>query len=218
MVLMAKVDDYEVLRDFLIDLRAAERYKRTDAFMFNHANQVPPALRGELIQAIQAVMHLDCDRRDTCAPDVQIACHKANSVALLIIVRGCTWDLLKLEVAVKSIMYFAKKASPRKSRVLADLCLLYSPLAWKFGGRTNLDRLYLEDALTSPVISLDDVQSWEVDEIPSLNRLLMDSSGKHPLFSYTARFSHSADAAQSWVSDAARQPRSGASEAWLLLG
>ncbi len=52
MVLMTKVDDYEVLRDFVIDLEAAERYQDTNAYMFNHANQVPPTLRGELIQAI----------------------------------------------------------------------------------------------------------------------------------------------------------------------
>ncbi len=106
---------------------------------------------------------------------MQIACHKAHSVALLIIVRGCTSDLLKLEVAAKSVLYFAKKASRAQGRLLADLCLLYSPLAWKFGGRTNLDRFYLEDAVASPVVSLDDIQSLKVDEIPSLNKLLMDS-------------------------------------------
>lgn len=125
-------------------------------------------------------MHLDRVRRDTCSPDVQIMCDKAKSATLLIIVRGCTSDLLKLEVATKAIMYFARKASPSNCKLLADLCLLYSPLTWKVGGRTNLDKFYLEQALESPIVQLHDVLDWKVEQIPSLNMLLRDSTGKHP--------------------------------------
>lgn len=95
------------------------------------------------------------------------------------VVRGCTSDLLQLEVATKTILHFAKRASRRQCRFMADLCLLYSPLAWEIGERTNLDKYFLEEAMTNPIVSLHDMLEWKVDEIPRLNEVLWDGFGKH---------------------------------------
>lgn len=52
MVLHAKADDLEVFRDFVIDFEVARKYEGTEGYVYNHDNQVPYNLKGELIQAI----------------------------------------------------------------------------------------------------------------------------------------------------------------------
>jgi hypothetical protein len=97
----------------------------------------------------------------------------------MIVVRGCTEDLLKLEGAVKTILYFAKKASSSPYRFNADLCLFYSALTWEANSRTNLDKIFIEEAMTFPIILCDYVISWNIEGIRSLNELLTDHNGKH---------------------------------------
>jgi hypothetical protein len=86
---------------------------------------------------------------------------------------------LKLEAAAKTILYFAEKASSRPDRFRAYLCLFYSPLAWQANGRTNLDKLLAEDAMTRPIISCDHMASLNIEGMRTLNELLRDRTGKH---------------------------------------
>lgn len=101
----------------------------------------------------------------------------------MIVVRGCTEDLLKLEVAVKTILHYAKKKALTStiSFLKADLCLFYSILTWKANSHTNLDKLYEEDAKTFPIILCRDIINWDIEIIPILNELLSDKTGKHHL-------------------------------------
>lgn len=94
-----------------------------------------------------------CKRDDDCAADMQIIVRKdAWATSLMIIVRGCTKDLLELEPAVKTILYYARKASSSPNNFKAGLSFFYSALTWKERMCTNFDLLFLKMSYKNPIV------------------------------------------------------------------
>lgn len=123
-------------------------------------------------------MQLKIDRDDTCSPDVQVMLYeKRDAINCLMVVRGCTEDLIKLEIATKAILHYAKKATANLSNFAADLCFFYSPLAWKVGSCTNLDKLFLEEFWTRDILDAT-IDLERIETTPTLNELLRDSTSK----------------------------------------
>jgi len=123
-------------------------------------------------------MQLDIQRNDMCSPCVQILLQKNESVNCLMIIRGCTEDLLKLETTAKLILYYANKLLNPRSQLTTDFVLFYSPMSWKQGSFTNLDKLFKEDTRTSPIIIPSDFEPLGGEPIRSLKELLNDRTGK----------------------------------------
>lgn len=179
MILMVKTSDIKTFSSYVHDCAAVKKGKGPLSFVYNRGNQVSFILNGDLIQATQEIMRLAVARDDTCAPDVQVLLERRDTLNCVMIVRGCTEDLLKLEMATKLILHYANKAVSFEYDLAADLCLFYSPLAWKAGGRTNLDKLFLEEACASPIIEAATLDLMSIEGFRSLNELLKDATGKH---------------------------------------
>lgn len=109
MVLFCKTLDYNFIKDFIFDFDNAERFHDSYGYVYNCSRLLPPRLKGKLVQTIWSIMKMYCKRDDDCAADMQIIVRKdAWATSLMIIVRGCTKDLLELEPAVKTILFYAR--------------------------------------------------------------------------------------------------------------
>ncbi len=66
---------------------------------------------------------------------------------LVMIVHGCTQQLLELEPNVKAFTYTLAQTAPKESPTTAEVIMMYDPRHWEPDTLTNLDCFFQDERL-----------------------------------------------------------------------